>query len=115
MKKIIVRDKSFNFAVRIVKLYQYLNKEKKEFELARQILKSGTSIGANAEEATGGVSKADFKNKLSITYKEARETMYWLKLLYATEYLNKKLYESLLNDCEELVKILYTIIYKSKY
>jgi four helix bundle protein len=84
MKEIIIRKKSFDFAVRIINLYQYLVKQKNSYELAKQILRSGTSIGANIEEATGGVSKADFKNKLSISYKEARETLYWLKLLHKT-------------------------------
>lgn len=115
MKNIIIRDKSFHFAIRIIRLYQFLTKEKKEFELARQILRSGTSIGANVEEATGGVSKADFKNKLSIAYKESRETIYWLKLLYATDFINKKMFESLGNDNDEIAKILYTIIHRSKY
>ena len=83
--------------------------------MAKQILRSGTSIGANVEEATGSVSKADFKNKLSIAYKEGRETLYWLKLLNATELINKKMFDSLFEDCDEILKILYTIIHKSKY
>lgn len=113
MKEIIIRDKSFEFALRIVKLYKYLTLDKKEYILSKQILKSGTSIGANVEEAGGGVSKKDFINKLSIAYKEARETYYWLKLLNASGYITNKMFESLSNDCEELKKILYTIIHKS--
>ncbi len=113
MKNIVVKDKSFNFAIRIIKLYQFLTTKKKEYILAKQILRCGTSIGANIEEATGGVSKADFKNKLSIAYKEARETKYWLRLICATEYINKKMFDSIFNDCDEIIGILYTIIYKS--
>ena len=106
----IILEKSFAFAVRIVKLYKYLIKEFKEYELSRQILASGTSIGSNAEEAIGGVSKKDFINKMGISYKEARETRYWIKLLQATEYLDEKLAKSLLIDCEELIKILTSIL-----
>ena len=109
-KQNIVIDKSFNFAVRIVKLYQYLNKNHKEYTLAKQVLKSGTSIGANVEEAHGGISNSDFSNKISIAYKEARETLYWLRLLFATDYITKKMFDSLLNDCDELCKITYSIL-----
>ncbi|MEO8210176.1 MAG: four helix bundle protein [bacterium] len=109
MKEIIIREKSFEFSVRIVNLSIFL-REKKEFVLSNQVLRSGTSIGANVEEATGGVSKADFKNKLSIAYKEARETHYWLRLLQRTKFIDDKMFESLEVDCEELKKILYTII-----
>jgi four helix bundle protein len=83
-------EKSFEFAIRIVKVYQFLVNEKKEFVLSKQLLKSGTSIGANSEEAAGGQSKADFISKISIAYKEARETKFWIRLLFATNYLNKK-------------------------
>lgn len=113
-KNNIVKEKSFAFAVRIVKLYKYLIKQYKEYELPRQILRSGTSIGANVEEAIGGVSKADFINKLSISYKESRETNYWLRLLNAAEYIDKKMFDSINNDSEELSKILYTIIRSAK-
>jgi len=106
----IIIKKSFVFAVRIVKFYQYLCSNKKEFVLSKQILKSGTSIGANVEEAHGGISKLDFSNKISLSYKEARETHYWLRLLYASGYMNKKMFDSFLNDCEELCKILYAIL-----
>jgi len=85
----IILEKSFNFAVRIIKLYQYLSRNKKEYELSKQILRSGTSIGSNIEEAHGGISEADFSNKISIAYKETRETKYWLRLLFATDYINK--------------------------
>ena len=110
MKEIIIRNKSFEFAVRIVNLSIYLRNFKREYTLSKQILRSGTSIGANIEEATGGISKADFKNKLSIAYKEARETHYWLRLMQRTEYIDNVMYKSLETDCEELKKILYTIL-----
>ena len=81
-EKSVIHVKSYSFAIRIVKLYQYLIKERKEYSLAKQILKSGTSIGANIEEATGGYSKKEFLSKLSISYREARETHYWLRILF---------------------------------
>jgi four helix bundle protein len=114
MKKIIIKDKSFNFAVRIIKLYIYLKEEKREYTLSKQILRAGTSIGANIEEAIGGVSKADFKNKICTSYKEARETHYWLKLLHRTNFSEDKVFFSLENDCIEMLKILYTIIKNTK-
>jgi four helix bundle protein len=110
----IVRDKAFKFSIRIIRLYQYLVKEKKEYLLTKQIVRSGTSIGANIEEALGGVSRKDFSHKLSIAYKEARETEYWLKLLFETDFINKKMYESIYNDCNELSKILFSILKKTK-
>ena len=102
----IIQEKSFAFAIRIVNLYKFLCEEKKEFVLSKQILRSGTSIGANVEEAIGGQSDKDFFAKLTIAYKEARETAYWLKLLFATDYLNEEQSESLLKDAEEICKIL---------
>ncbi len=102
----IIQQKSFAFAVRIVNAYKYLLSEKKEFVLSKQLLRSGTSIGANIEESIGGQSDKDFLSKLSVAYKEARETIYWLKLLQATDYLSKSEAESLLNDAEEICKIL---------
>ena len=110
MKEIIVRNKSFEFAVRIVNLSVYLRDKKRDYVLSKQILRSGTSIGANIEEATGGVSKADFKNKLAIAYKESREAHYWLRLLYRTNFIDNKMYISLESDCSELKKMLYTIL-----
>ena len=86
----IIQEKSFAFAVRMINLYKYLCEEKKEFVLSKQILRSGTSIGANVEESIGGQSDKDFLTKVTIAYKEARETVYWLKLLLATDYLNKE-------------------------
>lgn len=102
----IVQQKSFAFAIRIVNAYKYLSSEKKEFVLSKQLLRSGTSIGANVEESIGGQSDKDFLSKISIAYKEARETIYWLKLLQATDYFSQQQAESLLTDAEEICKIL---------
>ena len=110
----IILQKSYAFAVRIVRLSQFLVKEKQAFQLADQIRRSGTSIGANVEEAVGGQSRKDFVSKCSIAYKEARETHYWLRLLRDTNYLQITQAESLLTDCEELLKILTAIIRSSK-
>ena len=114
MKENIIQQKSFAFAIRIVNSYKYLQTEKKEFVLSKQLLRSGTSIGANVEEAIGGQSKKDFIAKISISYKEARETMYWLKLLKATFYLDEKEADSISRDAEELCKILSSILVSSK-
>ena len=110
----ILQEKSFKFAIRIVKLYRFLCEERKEFVLSKQILKSGTSIGANIEEGIGGQSDKDFLAKFYISYKEARETIYWLKLLLATDYLNKEQANSILQEAEELCKILAKIILTMK-
>ncbi len=106
MKESIIQKKSYVFAVRIIKLYKYLVENYKEYELSKQILRSGTSVGSNVEEAEGGQSEKDFISKMSIAYKEARETRFRLRLLYDTEFINKKMYDSLLADCEELLKII---------
>jgi four helix bundle protein len=105
----IIQQKSFTFAIRIINLYKYLCEEKKEFVLSKQILRSGTSIGANVEESIGGQSDKDFLSKLSIAYKETRESIYWIKLLAATYYINSEQAESLLKDAEEISKILSKI------
>ena len=105
-QKNIIQEKSFAFAVRIVNLYKYLCEEKNEFVLSKQILRSGTSIGANIEESIGGQSDRDFLTKVTIAYKEARETVYWIKLFLATDYINKEQADSLLKDAEEICKIL---------
>ncbi|MCZ2355275.1 MAG: four helix bundle protein [Bacteroidia bacterium] len=102
----IIQQKSFAFAIRMVNAYKFLTTEKKEFVLSKQMLRSGTSIGANVEESIGGQSDKDFLSKVSIAYKEARETVYWIKLLQATNYLSEQEAISLLNDAEELCKIL---------
>ena len=109
MKENICVDKSFDFAVRIVKLSKYLKNNKKEYEISKQILCSGTSIGANISEAQRGQSKADFTAKMAIALKEANETEYWLRLLYKTEYLKKNEFESLHKDVLELISILFSI------
>ncbi len=106
MKENILLEKSFDFAVRVVNVYQFLVTERREFVLSKQFLRSGTSIGANAEEAVGGQSKNDFVAKLAIAYKEARETKYWIRLLQATGYFDRKQAESLLKDTEELLRII---------
>ena len=105
----IVQQKSYNYAIRIIKLYQYLAAEKKEYELSKQILRSGTSIGANIEEAVGGLSKKDFLAKLGISYREARETNYWLRLLKDTGYINNEQFSSLISDLEEILRIITAI------
>jgi len=114
MKENIIQQKSFAFAIRIVKAYKYLQTEKKEFVLSKQLLRCSTSVGANVEEVIGGQSKKDFIAKISISYKEARETMYWVKLLKATFYLEDKEAESILNNAEELCKIPSSILVSSK-
>ena len=110
----LIENKSFGFAVRIVKLSRYLNEQKNEFVLSKQILRSGTSIGANVAEAQQAQSDADFISKMNIALKEAAETKYWIKLLEATDYLSKSETQSILAECIELEKILFSIIRTSK-
>lgn len=110
----IIIDKSFQFGLRIVKLFMHLRKIKVERDLGTQFLRSGTSIGANIEEAIGGSSRKDFVHKLEIAYKEARETRYWLRLLKGNSLLENKLAESFIKDCEEIIKILTAILNSSK-
>ena len=110
----IILDKSFKFGLRILKLYIHLRKKKVDVGLCSQILDSGTSIGANVEEAVGGSSRKDFINKLQIAYKESRETRYWLRLLKEGEILEKKLADSFLKDCDEIIAILTAILNSSK-
>ena len=105
----VIQTKSYAFAVRIVLLYRHLLKEKREFVLAKQLLRCGTSIGANVEEAIGGQSRADFVAKLSIAYKEARETSYWLRLLKDTGYLTEQEFDSIHADSDELCRIIAAI------
>lgn len=105
----VIQTKSYDFAVRIIKLYKHLSKEKREFVLSKQLLRSGTSIGANVEEAIGGQSRKDFFAKLTIAYKEARESHYWIRLLKDTEYLSEKESASLITDIEEILKIIGSI------
>lgn len=110
MKENIIQDKSYAFSLRILKLHKYLIKNNKDSNIvSSQILKCGTSICANAEEAESGQSDKDFLSKISIAYKEARETRFWLSLLHDGDYLDTKLYNSIFKDCEELLKILAKI------
>ena len=109
MNENISVTKSLDFAVRIVNLYKYLTQEHKEYIMSRQILRCGTSIGANIAEAQRGQSMADFAAKMNIALKEASETEYWIKLLYRTDYLQKTQYESLCNDINDLISILTAI------
>jgi four helix bundle protein len=105
----VVQTKSYDFALKIIKVYKYLSQEKKEFVLSKQLLRSGTSIGANIEESIGGQSRADFFSKLTIAYKETRESKYWIRLLRDSDYLTIQQSEDLLNDLEELLKIIGSI------
>ncbi len=105
----LIQVKTYLFALRIVKLYRYLADKKKEFVLSKQLLKSGTSIGANVEEAIGGQTKRDFISKISIAYKEARETHYWIRLLRDSKFITEKQAISILSDVEEILKILTSI------
>ncbi len=114
MKENILSDKSVAFAARIIKLYQYLIKEKKENIISRQIVRSGTSIGANINEASYGQSKADFIAKMHIALKETAETEYWLKLLVMSDFIDGKMGESLLNDCLELKRMLISTLNTAK-
>ncbi|MDE6380834.1 MAG: four helix bundle protein [Muribaculaceae bacterium] len=105
-----ILNKSFKFAVRIVKLYKFLTTKQKEYVMSKQILRSGTSIGANVHEAVEGFSIKDFQFKLNIALKEARETEYWLKLLHETEYISDLQYSNINNDCTEILKLLVSIL-----
>lgn len=105
----VVQVKSYEFAVKIVKLYKHLCEDKKEYTLSKQLLRSATSVGANIEEAIGGQSRKDFYAKLTISYKEARETKYWLRLLTDTNYLTEEKSKPLLEDAEELLRIIGSI------
>jgi len=114
MRENNLKNKSFAFAVRIVKLYQLLTAERKEFVLSKQLLRAGTAIGSMVRESENAESKADFIHKLSIAQKECNESIYWLELLNATDYLSKTEYDSVNNDAVELIKILTTIIKNTK-
>lgn len=109
MKENIIQTKSYEFALKIVKLHRVLVENKKEFVLSKQLLRSGTSIGANIEEAIGGQSEKDFYAKLTISYKEARETKYWIRLLNDSEYLDNEIAIDFLIDVEELLRIIGSI------
>ena len=109
-----IQEKSFCFAIRIVNLCRYLQNSKKEYVLSKQLLRCGTSIGANIAEAQQAQSKPDFTSKVNIALKEAYETNYWIRLLYATKYLKEKEYESIIADCSELERLLIAITKTAK-
>lgn len=106
----IIKDKSFAFALRIIRMYQYLREQKSEFVLSKQVLRSGTSIGANVREAEHAQSDADFIHKMNIALKEANETEYWLELLFQSDYIEESQYDSIIADCRELNKLLISIV-----
>lgn len=114
MGKSILKDKSYDFAIRVVKLSQFLQSEKKEFVLSRQVLRSGTAVGALIREAEFGQSKREFVNKMSISLKEANETEYWLCLLKDTGYMDEKLFISMQSDCKELIAMLVASVKTAK-
>lgn len=114
MKENALKVKSFEFAIRVVKLHQYLKQEKGEYILSHQLIRSGTSIGAIIRETEHAESTRDFVHKLSIGLKEANESKYWLDLLSATDFITKKMYDSLNKDCEELLKMLIASVKTTK-
>ena len=114
MKESILTEKSFNFAIRIVNSYKYLSDNKKEYVLSKQLLRSGTAIGALLSEGCFAESKVDFIHKYGIAQKECNESIYWLKLLYRTDYINEKEFGSLTNDAIEIMKILTASILTAK-
>lgn len=114
MKENILKKKSFHFAVRIVHLFKYLKDDKKEFILSKQILRSGTSVGAMVRESEHAQSKADFINKLSVAQKEINETIYWLELMFETNYIDKSQFESLNSDAVELIKLITSSLKTAK-
>ncbi len=114
MKDNVIKIKSFNFALRIINLYKYLSEEKREYILSKQLLRSGTSIGANVREAEHAESKKDFIHKLSISLKEANETEYWLELLFRSSYISDNEFKSISKDISEILKLLISIIKTSK-
>lgn len=110
----VTYKKVYDFAIRIVKAYQHLCQEKKEYVLSKKMLRSGTSIGANIAEANSAISNAEFSNKISFAYKECLETKYWLSLLKDTDYISEKSFESMHNDADEIGKILFAILKKPR-
>jgi four helix bundle protein len=114
LKKNIVKEKSFAFALRIIKLHKFLQDEKREYVLSKQLLRSGTAIGALVREAEQAESKADFIHKMAIALKEANETDYWIELLYQSETLEEKGFSSIKPDITELIKLLTSIIKTSR-
>ncbi len=111
----IIVERSYAFAVRIINCYKYITANKSEFVLSKRLLRCGTSVGANVEKAMGSYSGEDFRAKLSVAYKEAKESRYWLRLLSETDFLEKRVTDSLLADCDELLKSMDNIIKCIKY
>lgn len=114
MKENLIEQKSFQFAIKIINIYKYLCENAKEYTLSKQLLRSGTSSGANVKEDLRGQSKKDFLSKMNIALKEANETEYWIELLMETNYLDKNIHSLLLNDCKEICKILNSIVKSTK-
>lgn len=114
MKKNVIKDKSFELAIEVVRLYRFLSESKKEFVMSKQLLRSGTAIGALVREAEHAESKADFIHKNAIAQKETNETIYWLELLFATNYINKEQFDEMNNKTVECLKLLTSIIKSSK-
>jgi len=112
--KSVAYDKAYALAIRIVKAYKYLKENQKEFLLSKQLLRSGTSIGANVAEANGSISSAEFSAKMSITYKECLETKYWLSLLKDTQYIEQKASDSIYRDADEVSRIIFSILKKTR-
>jgi len=110
----LIQQKTFAFSIRVINAFKFLKFKKQKYILSKQLLRSGTSIGANIEEAIGAQSKPDFLSKLSVSYKEARETVYWIRLLQATDYLSQQMVESLKKDAEEICRIIAKILLTSK-
>lgn len=109
-KENIVLEKSYKFAISIINVYKHLIKDKKEYVLSKQLLRCGTSIGANISEANGAISKADFSNKISITYKECLEVKYWFSLLKDTYYIEKETYKDIFSKADEIGRLLFSIL-----
>lgn len=114
MKNNVIKDKSFGFALRVVKLYKYLTTEQKEYVLSKQLLRSGTGIGAMVRETEHAENKANFIHKLSIALKEANESEYWIELLHKSEYIDDRGFESISSDIQEILRLLVSIIKSAK-
>ena len=114
MKESIIEEKTMAFSIRIINLYKFLNRTKKEYIVSKQILRAGTSIGANLAEAECAISRKDFLSKIYISFKECAETKYWLKLLKNTEYISQNEYASIIKDCDEIYRILASITKTTK-
>ena len=114
MKRNIIKDKSFKFAVRIIRLYQYLRRDKREYILSKQVVRSGTSVGAMIRESEHAETRKDFLHKIAVAQKEINETIYWLDLLKETDYLTEKYYNSIHSDAVEIIKIITSILISTK-